>query len=75
VKCRACGQDHDPLLGCARAARIAVFKAKQEAPAVAAPAAVNTQPDQAKSVNKDRHKPGYMAGYMRKKRAEAKGKP
>lgn len=61
--CKLCGTNHPGWdVGACRKAR----------------AAVNTQPepplthlaDSAPRVNTDRHKPGYMAEYMRKRRAK-----
>lgn len=78
MKCKACKQDHDPMLTCQRAARLAEYSAKgvntapdpissDSDPFLPVSAPVNTKPR-----NADRHKPGYMAEYMRAHRVKKK---
>lgn len=79
--CRACKHEHSPLMACSVARRLRESSAKA-APAVQAPrlvptvSAVDPQPVKARKPDKrqrkgDRHKPGYMAELMRKRRAQA----
>lgn len=65
MNCKACGLPEHPLIPCGRARRLAgivnTTVNTTEQP-------VNTKPT--KPRNADRHKPGYMAEYMRRDRAK-----
>lgn len=80
MRCRACQQEHSPLLTCSRAARIAAFEAERAVPALLkpklAPPPVSAEPEPV-SASRSSHKTreernAYQREYMKRKRAEAK---
>lgn len=80
MKCRACKQDHDPMLTCQRAARMLMRVVNESLTTRSAGGAVNTDvpsnmlDNPAKVLDKRPKfdKVAYQRDYMRKRRAAAK---
>lgn len=74
MPCRACNQDHSPLIGCERAARMKAATQIQVATAINTPATNSIATNKSATNTLNRRKRAdynaYQREYMRKKRAQ-----